>query len=162
MTRTHGYGPKGERVVSPAPSHPEIRQTVLAGISIRGILAPLTIDGAMNGSIFVAWLEQELFPLIKRGDVLVLDNLGAHHVEEVAPCAQKFGLKPMYLPPYSPDLSPIEMMWSKVKTFMRKIGAIAQEKILKFLLYRFNGRQATWNAVDFFLFTSNKLPRGEY
>lgn len=131
MTRTHAYGPKGKRVVSPAPAHPDIRQTVLAGMSTRGILAPLILDGAMNGAVFVAWLEQELFPLMKRGDVLVLDNLGSHHVEAVALCAKRKGIKLMYLPPYSPDFSPIEPMWSKVKAFMRKMGAKTLEEIEK-------------------------------
>lgn len=131
MSRTHGYAPKGQRVESAEPFEPPVRRTVLAGLSRDGILAPLIVDGAINGSLFVAWLEQELFPQLKPGSLLILDNLQVHKVEEVAACAEKAGIELLYLPPYSPDLSAIEPMWSKVKAFLRKIGAKTKEELEK-------------------------------
>lgn len=131
MRRSHGYAPRGQRAVSIEPFQAEIRQTVLAGLSMRGILAPLILDGAMDGPSFVAWLEQEMLPQMRPGDILVLDNLPVHHVKSVAPCVERAGVKLEYLPPYSPDLSPIEPMWSKVKAFLRKIGAGTREDIEK-------------------------------
>lgn len=113
------------------PFQREIRQTILAGVSTRGILAPLILDGAINGPSFVAWLEQELLPEMRPGDILVLDNLPVHHVLAVGPCVEKAGVKLAYLPPYSPDLSPIEPMWSKVKAFLRKIGAGTRDEMEK-------------------------------
>lgn len=131
MSRTHGYAPRGERVESAEPVQPPVKQTVLAGLSIQGILAPLIVDGAMNGDLFVAWLEQELFPHMKPGDILVLDNLRVHKVEEVEKTASKAHIELLYLPPYSPDLSSIEPMWSKVKAILRKIGATTKEELEK-------------------------------
>ena len=123
MSRTHGYGPKGQRVESIEPLQPPIRQTILAGVSLRGILAPFILEGAMDGAIFVSWLKQELLPVMLPGEILVLDNLAVHKVLAVAECVEKAGMLLLYLPPYSPDLSPIEPMWSKIKAFMRKVGA---------------------------------------
>lgn len=131
MSRTHGYAPKGQRVESVEPLQPPVKQTVIAGLSTRGILAPLIVEGAMNGALFVAWLEQELFPQMKSGDLLILDNLRVHKVEEVAAAAAKAQIELIYLPPYSPDLSAIEPMWSKVKAILRKIGATTKEELEK-------------------------------
>lgn len=129
MTRTHGYAPKGQRLESAEPLQPPVKQTVIAGLSTRGILAPLIVDGAMNGTLFVAWLEQELFPLMRRGDILVLDNLRVHKIDAVEAAAAKAHIQLLYLPPYSPDLSAIEPLWSKVKAFLRKIGATTKEEL---------------------------------
>lgn len=131
MRRSHGYAPRGQRAVSIEPFQAEIRQTVLAGLSTRGILAPLILNGAMDGPSFVAWLDQELLPEMRPGDILVLDNLPIHHGKAVAPCLERAGVHLEYVPPYSPDLSPIEPMWSKVKAFMRKIGAGTEKTLRK-------------------------------
>lgn len=131
MSRTHGYAPKGQRLECAEPLQPPVKQTVIAGLSTQGILAPLIVDGAMNGTLFVAWLEQELFPLMKRRDTLILDNLRVHKVEEVQVAAAKAHIHLLYLPPYSPDLSAIEPLWSKVKAFLRKIGATTKEDLEK-------------------------------
>lgn len=131
MSRTHGYAPKGQRVESIEPFRHEKKQTILAGVSSRGILAPLILDGAMNGAIFVSWLKQELLPAMKRREILVLDNLAVHRVQGVAECVKKAGMVLLYLPPYSPDLSPIEPMWSKIKAFLRKLGAKTLDEMEK-------------------------------
>lgn len=110
-----------------------LRFTEMPSTTAAVSLAPLIVDGAMNGDLFVAWLEQELFSHMTPGHSLILDNLRVHKVEEVEAAAAKARIQLSYLPPYSPDLSAIEPMWSKVKAILRKIGATTKEELEKAL-----------------------------
>ena len=94
--------------------------TLVAGLRHDGVVAPLVVDGAMNGSTFLAYVEQCLAPTLAPGDIVVMDNLAAHKVAGVAEAIEAVGAKLFYLPQYSPDLNPIEKLFSKIKALLRK------------------------------------------
>jgi transposase len=123
MTRLRGRCPKGRRLNGKAPfGHWKI-QTFIAGLRSRGLTAPFVVDQPMNRRIFEVWVETQLVPTLSKGDVVVLDNLPAHksHVAEDAIRAKGAWL--LFLPPYSPDLNPIEMAFSKLKAHLRAKNA---------------------------------------
>jgi transposase len=94
--------------------------TFMAGLRHDGIVAPCVWDGPINGETFLAWVRHELAPTLRQGDVVVLDNLGSHKGQAVRRAIRKAGAHLLFLPPYSPDLNPIEMMFAKLKTLLRK------------------------------------------
>lgn len=96
---------------------------MICAIRREGAFAPLILDGAMNGESFLAYVEQILLPALRPNDVVVMDNLSTHKTEIVVDAFQKKNIRILYLPPYSPDLNPIENMWSKVKTAIRQKAA---------------------------------------
>ena len=120
MTRVYGWGPTHERVTEYVPHGHWMTTTFLAALRSTGLLAPLVVDGAMNGEIFRAWVEQHLAPQLKPGDIVVLDNLTSHRVKGVAEAIRKVGAEVVYLPPYSPRLNPIEECFAQVKQEIRK------------------------------------------
>jgi len=120
MTRTHGRAPRGKRLVASVPHGHRKTLTFLAGLRTTGVTAPSVFDGPINGTTFLAWVEQQLVPVLRKGDVVVLDNLGSHKGQAVRHAIRQAGAHLFFLPPYSPDLNPIEMMFSKLKTLLRK------------------------------------------
>ena len=120
MTRLRGWGPRGERLVDAAPHGHWRTTTFLAGLRASGIIAPFVLDGPMTGDVFRAYVEQMLAPALLPGDVVVMDNLAAHKVAGVTQAIRAVGASVMYLPPYSPDLNPIEQVFAKLKTLLRK------------------------------------------
>ena len=120
MTRLYGWGPKGERVVDRVPHGHWKTTTFVAALRLGGLFAPLVVDGPLNGELFREYVRQQLAPRLRGGDVLVMDNLATHKVAGVAEAVAARGARVLYLPPYSPDLNPIEMTFSKVKTELRK------------------------------------------
>ena len=120
MTRTHGYAPKGERLVEPVPHGHWHTTTFVGALRSDGFIAPMVLDGAVNGDVFVAYVEKVLVPELRAGDVVVLDNLGSHKVSGVRPAIEGAGCRVLYLPPYSPDLNPIEQVFAKLKALLRK------------------------------------------
>lgn len=120
MTRTHGRAPRGQRLVASVPHGHWKTMTFLAALRADRIDAPCVIDGPINGAIFLAWVTQFLVPTLKPGDVVVLDNLGSHKSQAVRRAIRTAGAHLLFLPPYSPDLNPIEMMFAKLKTLLRK------------------------------------------
>ncbi len=120
MTRTHGRAPRGQRLVAHVPHGHWTTMTFLAALRHDRIEAPCVIDGPINGVLFTAWVQQFLLPTLKPGDVVVLDNLGSHKGQAVRRAIRAAGAHLLFLPPYSPDLNPIEMMFSKLKTLLRK------------------------------------------
>jgi len=120
MTRLRGRCAKGKRLVDYAPHGHWKTTTFVAGLRSDAITAPLVVDRPMNGVIFLAWLEQQLSPTLAEGDVVIMDNLPAHKVAGVRAIIEKAGARLLYLPPYSPDLNPIEMMFAKLKALLRK------------------------------------------
>ncbi len=120
MTRLRGRCAKGKRLVDYAPHGHWKTTTFVAGLRNDAITAPLVVDRPMNGAIFQAWLEQQLAPTLTEGDVVIMDNLPAHKVAGVRTIIEKAGAKLLYLPPYSPDLNPSEMMFAKLKALLRK------------------------------------------
>lgn len=123
FTRLYGRAAPNQRVVAstPQPSGPSL--TLLAVVGWNGLTAPLVVPGAITGAIFSSYLAQCVAPTLRRGDVLLMDNLSAHKVSGVEAVVQARGAHLMYLPPYSPDLNPIELVWSKGKTLLRGLQA---------------------------------------
>jgi transposase len=120
MTRLRGRCKRGERLIGHAPYGHRKTTTFVAGLRKNAITAPLVIDQAMNGEIFVAWLVQFLIPTLIAGDIIVMDNLPVHKILAVRALIEAAGAKLLYLPPYSPDLNPIEMAFAKLKALLRK------------------------------------------
>jgi transposase len=122
MVRRYGRCPRGERLVDATPwGHWKIT-TFVAGLRASGLVAPMVLDGPMTGEVFRAYVEQVLVPDLQPDDVVVLDNLAAHKVAGVRAKIQAAGASLLYLPPYSPDLNPIEQVFAKLKTLLRKAG----------------------------------------
>jgi len=122
MTRVRGRAPRGERLVDYVPHGHWKTTTFLAALRIDGLTAPLVVDGAINGDIFLAYVRQQLVPTLKKNDIVVMDNLSSHKLEGVREAIEAVGAKLMYLPPYSPDFNPIEQVFSKLKALLRKYG----------------------------------------
>lgn len=121
MTRLRGRSAKGKRLVAHVPHGHWKTTTFLAALRSSGLTAPLVVDGAINGAIFLAYVQQQLVPTLKADDIVVMDNLSAHKVAGVKEAIEAAGASVLYLPPYSPDLNPIETVFSKFKTLLRKV-----------------------------------------
>ena len=131
MTRAWGRAPMGERIAEATQqSHWKVL-TTLGAMSLRGIEAAMTIDAATDGEIFRVFIDQVLLPRLEPGHVVVLDNLSAHKVAGIREKIESRGAELLYLPPYSPDLNPIEKAWSKFKQFLRSAKARTQEALDK-------------------------------
>jgi len=120
MARRQGRAPRGQRLVSAVPYGHWKTTTFVAGLREDGITAPLVVDGPMNGAIFRAYIEQFLAPTLKPGDIVIMDNLAVHKVAGVRAAIEAKGATVRYLPPYSPDLNPIEQLFAKLKALLRK------------------------------------------
>lgn len=131
MTRTYGWGHGGDRVVEAAPHGHWQTTTMLAAIRVDGVIpqACLAFPGATDAQVFLTYVRQMLVPALKSGDIVVMDNLASHKVKGVREAIEAAGAALWYLPPYSPDLNPIERMWSKVKALIRKAKARNQEAL---------------------------------
>jgi transposase len=123
MTRTHGRAPRGQRLVAAVPYGHWRTLTFLAALRADRIDAPCVFDGPINGQRFTAYVEQFLVPTLKSGDVVVMDNLGSHKGHAVRRAIRAAGAHLLFLPPYSPDLNPIEQIFAKLKTLLRKAEA---------------------------------------
>lgn len=120
MTRSHGRSPRGQRLVAKIPQGRWRTLTFLAALRHDRIVAPCVIDGPINGESFLAYVEQVLVPTLRPGDIVIIDNLGSHKGKAVRRAVQGAGAKLFFLPPYSPDLNPIEQAFAKLKTLLRK------------------------------------------
>jgi transposase len=128
MTPTYGRAPKGERVEASAPASWE-SVTVIAAMGLDGVRAPLAFEGAVDAAMFLMYVEQVLVPALRRGDVVIFDNLASHLSPAVSEAIERAGASVLPLPPYSPDFNPIEEMFSKFKEFLRRVGARAKEHL---------------------------------
>ena len=120
MARLHGRAPRGRRLIAALPHGHWKTTTFIAGLRRDGIVAPYVLDGPVDGAHFLAYVEQMLTPTLKPGDVVVMDNLASHKVVGVRAAIEAVGARLAYLPPYSPDLNPIENVFSKIKAYLRK------------------------------------------
>lgn len=120
MTRTHGRSVRGTRLVAKVPHGHWQTMTFLAALRHDSITAPCVFDGPINGESFRAYVEQVLVPTLKPGDIVVMDNLGSHKGPAVRAAIRAAGARLFFLPPYSPDLNPIEQVFAKLKTLLRK------------------------------------------
>src|SRR5499427_6992267 len=131
MVRLNGWSPRGERLFADAPMGHWETVTFIAGLRQTGLVAPMLIKGAMNGEAFLAYIEQCLVPTLKRGDIVVMDNVPAHKVEGVQEAIHAAGASWRYLPPYSPDLNPIEMAYGAFKAFLRKCAERTEDTLTR-------------------------------
>lgn len=120
LSRRYGRSIGQKRVVDHAPINTPERLTILSSVRWYGDCAYTTFQGGTTGARFVSYLKDVLIPMLKPGDIVVMDNMRAHHVKSVQEILHAAGLIPLYLPPYSPDMNPIEMLWSKLKSILRK------------------------------------------
>ena len=131
MTRTHGRCTTGERLVAKVPHGHWKTLTFLAALRCDGLIAPCVIDGPINGASFLAYVTQFLVPTLLPGDVVVMDNLGSHKGKAVRRAIRATGAHLLFLPPYSPDLNPIEQVFAKLKALLRKADPRSIEKTWK-------------------------------
>ena len=129
MTPLYGRAAPGERVIGSVPQNYGENLTLIGSLSASGLEALMTVNGATDGEVFRAYVEQVLVPTLGKGEVVVMDNLGAHKVRGIREAIEAKGATVLYLPPYSPDLNPIEKCWSKLKTALRAIGARSREAL---------------------------------
>jgi transposase len=127
MTRLYGRAQRGRRVKDHTPHGHWKTTTLVATVGCMGASAPMVLDGSMDGAAFEAYVEQVLCPTLKPGMIVVMDNLRPHKTSKVLSLVKEVGADIWFLPPYSPDLNPIELMWSKVKTYLRAIKARSKE-----------------------------------
>ena len=118
MARRHGRAPRGERCRAPAPHSHWHTTTFVGALRLSGMTAPMTLDGAMNGIAFQAYVDQVLVPTLSPGDVVSMDNLPAHKPAGIRDAIERAGATLLFLPPYSPDFNPIEMAFSKIKAWL--------------------------------------------
>jgi len=123
MTRRYGRGERGERLVCKVPHGHWKTSTFIAALRHDRVTAPLLLDGPMTGSSFKAYVEQILAPTLKRGDIVIMDNVSVHKVAGVREAIKARVATLVYLPPYSPDLNPIEQFFAKLKAILRKAAA---------------------------------------
>jgi len=129
MTRLYGWGERCARVEDYVPDARFERTTVISTLRLSGVNAPLSFRGVLNGEVFEYYVSQVLAPTLQVGDVVVLDNLSSHKVKGVLDPIYAKGARVLFLPQYSPDLNPIELMWSKLKAVLRKFKARTYEEM---------------------------------
>jgi len=129
MTRLRARCAGGGRIHEATPGGHWKIMTILGAMSLRGMIAAMTIEEATDGDIFLAFVQQVLCPALKAGDVVVMDNLSSHKVAAVRTSIEKAGAELLYLPPYSPDMNPIEKAWAKLKELLRAAQARTREAL---------------------------------
>lgn len=130
FTRRFGRARPGQRVVEGTPGNAGPHSTLLAALSTQGVQAPWLLEGAMDGAAFEVYVERVLVPTLRSGDIVLMDNLSFHKAPRIRTLIESVGARLEFLPPYSPDLNPIELCWSKIKTALRASKARTFEALL--------------------------------
>ena len=133
MALLYGWGERGDRVPGALPFNRGENITMLGALNLEGLMCMMTVNGGTTEEVFLAFVEQMLVPVLRKGQVVVLDNLTSHKVDGVREAIEKAEAKLMYLPPYSPELNPIEQCWSKLKNLLRKGAARTRDALDKVL-----------------------------
>ena len=131
MTPTYGRALRGRRVEGTAPVNPGMNITVVGSLGRYGMTSMMMLPGALDGAAFKAYVDACLVPVLRHGDVVLMDHLRVHKVKGIEAAIEKSGAKVKCLPPYSPDLSPIELAWSKIKGLLRQAAARTYEALQK-------------------------------
>lgn len=131
MTRLRGRAPRGERLIDKTPHGHWKTTTLIAALGTTGMRCSTVVDGAVNGDVFEAFVEQVLVPELRAGDVVIMDNLSSHKRHRVRELIEEPGARLVFLPPYSPDLNPIEMIFAKVKQLLRSLASRTRETLWK-------------------------------
>ena len=129
MTRTRGRSRRGERLVAKVPHGHWKTTTLIAALGIGGVVCSTVVDGAVNRDVFDAFVEHVLVPELRPGDVVVMDNLSSHKGVRVRELIESAGAELVFLPPYSPDLNPIEMVFSKIKQLLRGLACRTRQTL---------------------------------
>ena len=130
MTRLYGRAKTGQRAVDNAPVGHWCTTTMISSVRLDGSTACMVVDGATNKDVFQAYVQHILLSTLRPGDIVVLDNLSAHKNQEVRDLIESVGAQLWFLPPYSPDLNPIEKMWSKIKSILRTLKARTEKALI--------------------------------
>jgi len=129
MTRLRGRSPRGQRLVAKAPHGHWKTSTLIGALGLSGIRCSAVFDGPVNTEVFEAFVEQVLVPQLRPGDVVILDNLSSHKGARARQMIEAAGAELVFLPPYSPDLNPIEMVFSKIKQALRSLACRTREAL---------------------------------
>ena len=129
MTRTRGRALRGQRLIGYAPFGHWKTTTFIAALRSDSLTAPLVVDGPINSELFLAYVQQHLASTLQPGDIVVMDNLSSHKGPQVRKAIEQVGAQLVYLPPYSPDFNPIEMVFAKLKALLRKCGERTREAL---------------------------------
>lgn len=129
MTRLHARAPVGERAVDDVPRNRGTVISMIGALTLDGLVAMMTVEGGTDGDVFHAYVREVLGPALRPGMTVVLDNAGAHKVAQVREAVHALGCRLRFLPPYSPDLNPIELAWSKLKELLRSAKARCRETL---------------------------------
>lgn len=129
MTRLRGRAPIGERLVAHAPHGHWKTTTLIGALDARGVRCSMVVDGPVNADVFTSFVEQVLAPLLKPGDIVVMDNLPSHKGARVRAAIEARGASLLFQPPYSPDMNPIEMIFSKIKQLLRGLACRTQDSL---------------------------------
>lgn len=129
MTREYAWAPQGERAHDKVPRNRGTVTTMLGAMSLGGVTAMMTIEGATCQEVFGVFIEQVLVPTLEVGDYVVMDNLGAHRSRRALDAIRNASAVPVFLPPYSPELNPIELAWAKLKRLLREAKARTREAV---------------------------------
>jgi len=131
LTRLCGRAPAGQRLVGRVPQGHYQTSTLIAGVRLQGPCAPWVFEGAMNGEMFLAWVQQGLAPVLQPGDAVILDNLSTHKVSGVREAIASVGARLLFLPAYSPDFNPSENLWSKIKQSLRSQAPRSEPELMQ-------------------------------
>lgn len=131
MTRLYGRARRGQRVIGRVPHERWQITTFLAGLRRDRVVAPLLLEGSIDGPTFLAWVEQFLVPTLDADDIVVADNLSSHKVTGVRETIEAHGARMLFLPSYSPDLNPIEELFAKLKSVIRALAPRSQEALFE-------------------------------
>lgn len=151
LTRLYGRAPKGERLYdSEVPGNQGQNISLIGGMSIDGLIATMSIVGSVNTDVFLFYVQEILIPQLWVGAIVLMDNLSVHHAQVVREAIEAVGAKVVFLPPYSPDLSPIELCWSKLKQLLRSAKARTQDALDQALTEIINECISSDDALSWF------------
>jgi transposase len=157
LSPLYAYSPKGRRAYAEVPRNRGKNTTLLASMSLEGMGPCLVVEGATSATVFESYVEQLLAPTLRRGQIIVVDNLSAHKGERVRELIEARGCELLYLPPYSPDFNPIEEAFSKIKGLLRKAQPRSREALVE-ALGRAISAVSAMNARGFFKHSGYRLP----
>jgi len=131
MTRLRGRAPRGQRLIDKTPHGHWKTTTLIAALGIEGMRCSTVVDGAVNGDVFEAFVEQVLLPELRDGDIVIMDNLSSHKRHRIRQLIESASARQVFLPPYSPDLNPIEMIFAKIKQALRSLACRTVDTLWK-------------------------------
>ncbi len=150
FTRLCGRSPKGERLYDCEPSNPGQNISLIGGMSLDGLIATMSLPGSVNTDVFLFYIQKILIPQLWAGAIVLMDNLPVHHATVIREALVAVGAKLVFLPPYSPDLSPIELCWSKLKQLLRSAKARTKEALDFVLTDIINNHISSDDALGWF------------